>query len=331
MLIMPFMSQANASIDPNLLVALDALLTERSVTRAAERLGLTQSAVSHKLKALRDALGDPLLVGGRAGLSPTARALALQEPLRRALADLRAAVERSAPFDPLTSARHFTISAVDYAELVVMPRALDVLRREAPHLTCSVVSPTRELARDLASGAVDLAAGPKFAEDAGLVEKKVLEEGFTVVVRRGHPKLRKAKKLTLDLYLELDHLLVAPRGAPGGVVDDWLAARGLSRRVTLRTQSFVAAPFLTARSDLALTLPSGLAIEALRYVELDLYPPPLPLGKTALYLSWHERSQQDPAHRWMRVLAERAMRGTPMEPTQSVKPRRKRAGTRSAA
>jgi len=302
-------SPVHAALDPNMLVALDALLSERSVTRAAEKLRLTPSAVSHRLRALRDALSDPLLVSARGGFVLTARAEAIREPLSRALVDMRAAVEASTPFEPRTATRHFVIATADYGEFAYLPGVLALLRAEAPRVTCALVPPGRETPALLASSSVDLALGPGFPELPGLVQKKLATEGFLVVARNGHPKVGSAP-LSLKRYLTLDHLLIAPDGRPGGIVDDLLAARGLRRHVALRVSHFATAPFLVASSDLVLTAPERLTVAARQYVDLTVCAPPLTIPNTEVFMCWHERTHRDPAQKWLRRIVESAF-GSP--------------------
>ncbi len=322
------MSKTNATTPAlDLLAALDLLLDERSVTRAARRLGVTPSAMSHKLRALREALGDPLLVGGRAGLVPTARAEAMAEPLRRALNDVRAAVRAGEAFDPGASRRHFVIATIDYAEFRLLPGALKVLRSEAPGVSLAIEPPGPRLAARLESGAVDLAIGAASVPTSGALHRRSLgREGFVVLGRAGHPGL--CRPLTLASYAALPHLVIAPGGTPGGAVDDLLARHGLKRPIVLRLSHFVTAPFLAARSDLVVTAPVGLAAEARRYLELAIVPPPREIAAVESYMVWHPRAQHDPAHRWLRELVERQAQtpaAVPAPAPDAAGPRRRRA------
>lgn len=288
--------------DLNALVALDALLATRSVTVAAKRLGVTQSAMSHTLKRLRSSFDDPLLVPGRSGLLPTARATELAGPLRRALEALGTALAPTEPFVPALSARTFVVATVDYGEIRALPLALARLRAEAPGIRLVIERPRPDLAARLESGAVDLAVGATLPTLAGLRRASLEKEGFVVLARAGHPRF--PRKLTLASYAALPHLLIAPHGAPGGPVDDALAARGLTRDVVLRIPQFTSAPFLVASSDLVLTAPMGLAVWARDFLSLQERPLPLRLPAVAAQMTWHERSHTDPAHVWFRRLVQ---------------------------
>lgn len=306
-----FMSMPNTPIDPGLLVALDVLLAERSVTRAARRLGMTQSAVSHKLRALREQLGDPLLVSANRELRPTDRALAIAGPLRAALLDLNAATEHGAEFDPSSSRRTFSLSTADYGELVAIPRIAARLQKLAPDIDLRLEPPYPDLAERLADNRLDAAVAPAVPLPESLKRTKVLTEGFQVVLRRGHPALR--EPWTLENYLALKHLLIAPRGARGSAVDDLLATRGLRRRVALRVSSFVAAPFIVAESNLCLTAPALLVLSLAKRLRLVTRPVPVPLPPVDTYLYWHPRVDRDPAHRWFRELVLEAIKGAAAE------------------
>lgn len=290
-------------LDLNLLLALDALLLERSVTRAAARVGLTQSAMSHKLRRLREVFDDDLLVGGRQGMVPTERALALAGPVRRGLLELHAAIRITAPFDPPTAERGFTILTSDYADFVILPRVLEHLGRHAPGIGIRIRPPTGAVGQALEDGSADLVMGPAM-EGSGLKQRTVFQETFVVIVRPDHPALDDDGALPLPRYVEQGHVLVSADDGPG-IVDRALAEHGLRRRVVLRTPYFVGVPFMVARSELVATLPRALAEEAATVVPLRLLPPPLPLPSFRVTMTWHERAHRDPAHEWLRELSRR--------------------------
>jgi DNA-binding transcriptional LysR family regulator len=287
-------------IDPalDLLAALDVLLEERHVTRAARRLGITQSAMSQRLRKLREAFGDPLLIASGRRLVPTARAERLAPALRASLDALRDVVRESATFEPASSTREFVLGTSDYGALLALPAARRVLEAEAPGIELVVVPHEPDLDGRLARGELDLAIGGGFRSGATLVRKVVAREGFVVLARKGHPALR--RRLTLEAYLRSSHLLVSPRGARRGIVDDVLAERGLRRRIAMVVPQFVVAPFVAARSDLLLTAPVGLARALAPTLDLAVRPPPLSLPETAIEIVFHARQRDDPGHRWLR-------------------------------
>lgn len=288
-------------LDLNLLLALDALLAERHVTRAAARLRMTQSAASHALARLRAALGDPLLVRGpRGAMVPTARAETLTAPLRAALAALAAAVHGPPAFDPATARRTFRLTAGDYAELVLMPPLAARIGAVAPAVDLWCYPPPTDLGTALAAGTVDLLFAPIRARPwpAGCYEKKLFRETFTCVVRSGHPAAD--QRLTLARYCAMSHLLVAPRGAPGGIVDDKLAADGKSRRVAVAVPHFLVVPHIIAATDLIATVATRVVDAIALPSNLVRLPPPLALEGFDVAMVWHERAHHDPGHRWLR-------------------------------
>jgi DNA-binding transcriptional LysR family regulator len=290
-----------AGVDLNLVLALDALLAERHVTRAAARLGITQSAASHALARLRDVLDDPLLVRGPRGtMIPTPRAAALAPAVHRILVDLSAVLRGDAAFDPSTARRTFHIGTTDYVELVLMPRLVERLQRIAPNIDLWLHNLSDHGDEALAAGTIDVAVGPPrgAARPAGSYEKILFDEAFTCIVRGAHPLA--ATKLTLARYCAAAHLLIAPRGTPGSLVDDALAAAGRSRRIALAVPHFLVVPYLIASSDLIATLATRVASTFADTLKLVTMPPPLALPKFQIAVTWHERNQDDLPHRWLR-------------------------------
>jgi DNA-binding transcriptional LysR family regulator len=290
-----------AGVDLNLVLALDALLAERHVTRAAARLGITQSAASHALARLRDVLDDPLLVRGPRGtMIPTARATALAPAVHRILVDLSAVLHGDATFDPATARRTFHIGSSDYVELVLIPPLVERLQRIAPNIDLWLHNLTDHGDEALASGTFDVVVGPPrgTARPAGSFEKVLFDESFTCIMRTANPLA--ASKLTLPRYCAAPHLLVAPRGTPGSLVDDALAAAGRSRRIALAVPHFLVVPYLIASSDLIATLATRVATTFADTLRLVTMPPPFALPKFQIAVAWHERSHDDPPHRWLR-------------------------------
>jgi DNA-binding transcriptional LysR family regulator len=288
-------------LDLDLLLTLEVLLEQRNVTRAAATLGLTQSAVSQRLRRLRESLGDPLLVAGGQGLVLTERAQLMREPLASALAALRAAVTLGAPFEPARDGRLFTIACSDVGELVVMPGLLRRLEREAPGITVRMRLPGPDVGHELQTSQLDLAVG-FFGEDrAGLRSCVLGHERFVVCCQPGHRLL--GPGYAMSDYLECRHLLIAPRGEAEGVVDQLLAEQGLRRELGGVVGNFAAAPFVASSTELVLTCPATLAYTLARHIPLQILEPPLQLPTFPISMVWHERSQLDEAHRWFRALS----------------------------
>lgn len=294
-----------SSLDLNLLLALDALLQERHVTRAASRMSLTQSAMSRALARLRATFDDPILVRSGRGMVLSPRAHALAAPLRRALDELDVIVGERPSFDPASAARTFQIATVDYAASLVLPALLARLAQEAPRVNLAIQPIPQDIDAALEGGTLDLVVAPRRRSAPGLVWRRIYSEPFVTLVREGHPGVGKA--LTLHQFCSLPHIVVAPEGRPGSNVDDALTRRGLQRRVALRLPSFLTAPLLVAQSDLILTTTESLARRFAELLPLRVLVPPVPLAPCTLAIAWHEKQRADPAHAWLRhAIAEAA-------------------------
>ncbi|MGF1468637.1 MAG: LysR family transcriptional regulator [Sandaracinaceae bacterium] len=298
-------------LDLNLLVALRALLEEGSVTGAARRLGLTQPAMSHRLKRLRDSLGDPLFVSSGRGLLPTPRAEAMRAPLEAALDALAGAVAEET-FDPQTAVREFRVGTSDVGVARALPRAFARISREAAGITVSTHPVERGFAADLESGALDVAIGAGMPLPQGAKRLTLIEEGFVVLARRDHPVVK--GRLDLDRYLRAVHVVVTPRGERGTFVDSALAARGHERRVRMRVRGFLSAAFVAARSDALLTAPESVAELMAPLLDLDAYPPPLPMPQVSVHMLWHARVHHAPDHVWLRRTVQELNRPTDGDP-----------------
>jgi DNA-binding transcriptional LysR family regulator len=287
------------ALNLNSLLVLDALCREQNVTRAAKRLGLTQSAVSNALAQLRQTLGDPLFVRARRGVVPTERALALSGPVRQALAIVESALGAGGGFDAPTSSRTFVIAASDYTEYVVLPHLLRRLEQEAPGVRVEVRSWGRhEVPPTLETGEVDLMLGYYGLLPAGHHEEPLFQEEYVCIVRRSHPAV--GRRLTLKRYLELSHVLVTQLPGGLGSVDAALARLGLSRRVGARVSHFLMVPHLVAVTDMAAALSRRVAEPAVKPLKLSLFAPPLALPKSTVGQVWHERTSADAGNTWLR-------------------------------
>jgi DNA-binding transcriptional LysR family regulator len=291
-----------AALDLNLVVVLQALLTEASVTRAARRVALSQSATSHALARLRELLGDPLLVRSGRRLTLTPRATALLPALDRGLSELDCALSGEPPFSPATAHRSFTVGMADYAQAVMLGPLLARLHRQAPGVTLSVVGFPDTFER-MDAGTMDLAVNTKTALPAGFTSQKIFSDGFVCIVRRDHPRVKgRGPAISMAQYLALDHLVVAPSGLSGSIVDSALEQLGLQRRVAVRVSSFLAAPLVVAGSDLISTGPARVLRPMAERYPLRLLRPPLHLDPFDMHVCWHNRRTNDAAHAWLRGL-----------------------------
>jgi len=290
-----------AALNLNLLPVLDALLAERSVSRAGARLGLSQPAVSNALAQLRTVLGDALLVRGPKGMVPTERALALAGPLRAALSALEQGLDPATAFDPRTAARSFTILTNDFVALALLPRLLARLSREAPRVRLQVRAwQEHRVPPDLERGDADLMIGFQPELPAGHHEQLLFADRFVGVVRKPHPRVR--GKLTLATYLSLPHVLVSHVPNARGVIDDLLAARGLSRNVALRVSHFLLVPPIVAATDYVAALSELIARPFAQVWPLQLLKLPIATPEAWVRTVWHERTQTSPAHVWLRAV-----------------------------
>jgi DNA-binding transcriptional LysR family regulator len=318
------------TVDVNLLVALDALTRERSVTRAAQRAGVTQSAMSHTLRRLRDLFDDPLLVRGRGGMVLTPRAEALAVPLRSGLLSLTRALAQPDPFDPETANRMFRIVSPDLFDVLVLPSLLHRIGNEAPGIDLAVVPAPSSLNDSLETGEVDLAIHPVLldpepfdlgtAVDSHLRQQTLFKDSFRCFLRRDHEALAGGHKLSLGRYADLRHILVSPGGRGPGVVDRVLHSQGLERRIALRVPHFSAALAVVAESDLVLTAPASLGSYP-HVSNLASIPTPVEVPHHAITMLWHPRFTEDAGHRWFR---ERMVEVTSTIPTLPTKKARRR-------
>lgn len=288
-------------IDLNLLVAFDALMAERSVTRAGMRIGRTQPAMSAALARLRALLGDELLVRSPAGLQPTPRALDLAEPLGRALADIQRTLEFTQAFEPRSSAISFNLGLSEHPTFVLLPLLVEALQTAAPAIILRVCGFTArdEAVAMLDAGTVDLTIGISPLTAVGrILTRPLFEERFACILRRGHPAA--GAPLDIQTFLGLSHLLVSPEGDRFGYVDAALARLGLKRRIALTLPHMQAAPALVARSDMIATVMAGVVAVSGRAHELCVLDPPLDLDLVRFVMSWHRRNDVHPAQRWLR-------------------------------
>ena len=290
-----------SSVDLNLLHVMQAVDQEGSVTRAAQRLGLSQPAVSNAVARLRRMLGDPLFVRSAHGMEATPRARRVLEAIDAAMGLIRQGLrDGSAGFDPAHSTEQFNLLISDLGEIVYLPRLLAHLEVHAPGIKIRV----RQLAgggyaEALEAGLADLAVGFLPHPRSSLRSRRLFSDRFVCLVRSGHPIL--ASELTLERYLSLSHVVVSRKGGREGLVTTALDALGVARRDTLTIPHFAAAANVVAGSDLSATVPHDMALvcASLGVVGLAL-PFDVPPVQLALY--WHERLHKDAASQWLREM-----------------------------
>jgi DNA-binding transcriptional LysR family regulator len=299
----PFMRELELSaINLNLLVALRALLIERHVGRAAQRVHSSQPAMSRSLAKLRGLFQDELLVRVGNRLSATPRAEALLGPLEDALARVLDVVSPT-EFDPAGATGTLRIAAPDILVYMLIPPLLARLEREAPRLNLHIVRWSHLWYEHLESGEVDLTIGQPRGTEPGIYSRLLIRNTWASVLRRGHPALR--GRWTSERFASLSHLLIDVSGRGGGQVDKAPARLGLERRIALRMPYVVLSPLLVAESDLVLTTARWLAGKLAESAGLEVRKVPLDLAPVDLPMTWHERTHRDARQRWFRgTLAE---------------------------
>lgn len=289
-------------LDLNLLVVLEAIHAEGSLTRAAQRLHLSQPALSHALARLREALDDPLFQRQGNRMVPTPRTQRLMGPLHEALGLIGDAVQEGARFDPATARQEFRLGLRDVFEATTLPALLGQIAREAPGVRlASVRADRRELETDLADGRLDVALDVllPLAPDGDIRREPLSRDRLMVVARQGHPAITRGK-LALDAYLGAGHLLVSSRRRGPGFEDQELARLGHERQIVLRCQHYFAACRVVASTDYLLTMPAQYATVANAGLGNVLLEMPASLPPMDVYLYWHESRENDPANRWLR-------------------------------
>jgi DNA-binding transcriptional LysR family regulator len=286
------------SMDFNLLKALEALLDECNVTRAAKRLGVTQPAMSGMLVRLRAHFQDALFVRAQRGIVPTRRAEELSSEIRKIIAQINA-LQQQTSFTPASANLTFTIAATDYALRTIAVPLLSAIRQQAPHVRISLVTVDEaQIQRQLERGEIDLALMTPNTAHPDLHARHLFEEHYVCVLRENHPVLKNRQKLTLDRFCALDHALVSFQGSAfSGITDRVLEQTGKSRKVCVSVGSFLVLPDILRSSDLVAVLPSRLVDGQQGLVAM---PVPVEIPGFTKVAVWHERMHQDPAQRWMR-------------------------------
>jgi DNA-binding transcriptional LysR family regulator len=290
------------AFDLNLLIVFDAVMHERSVTRAGSRIGMSQPAVSHALNRLRYQLKDELFVRTPAGMVPTPRAEQIALPLRQALSEMQRVLEPE-EFIPGTSDRHFTLSVNNYAAVVLAPPLVAAVASDAPDIRLDIrPSGTINIADQLDSGELDLAIGSSDVPGERFADRLLVRDSFVVVMRPDHPAAR--TRLSAKAFAALPHLEISSSGDDTSFIDRFLAEQGLSRHITLRVPYLSAARIL-AQSDIVATLSRRIAEAFVRTNNLLIRKPPYDSPIVETRLLWHRRLDDNPGHRWLRDIAAR--------------------------
>ena len=316
------------TFDLNLLKVFDVIMTERSLTRAAARLALTQPAVSNALRRLRESLGDELLVRQGRALAPTAHALALWPAIRTTLQQLQTSLAPS-PFDPATTRQTFVLTMADATVAELMPDLTDIIEREAPGITLRVVPLTTRDPRplleqehaDLAIGyfpavRADLTASAQSGAQVPFLHQCLFTGDYVCAMRAGHALA--TGELTLERYCAARHMLVSFSGRAFGFVDEALALQQRTRRVVLTVNQFFTAAKVVAQSELLTVLPRHfLDVTGFGHL-LAQRELPFAVPRVQVDAFWHRRQDANPAHAWLRsTVANVAAQAFPPEPADA--------------
>ena len=289
------------TFDLNLLVAFDVLMRELNVTRAADQMFITQSAMSHTLQKLRQQLDDPLLVKTPSGMKPTQRALVLIDPVRALLAETERLIQPPLAFHAATSQRRFVLAATDYIEFLLMPELSGLIENIAPGIDLHVKrTETSFPVAALENGSLDVVLGFESVLNPPtyLQRQYLFSDKMACVVRQDHPLIR--KPLSLEEFVTIPHMLISRTGSNVGIIDQELTALGLERRIKLIVPHFLSAPLIVAKTDMILSLPYRIAEQFTKFAPLAIFPVPIKLPDYDLCMIWHPLRDKDPAHQWLR-------------------------------
>jgi len=295
------------TLDLNLLRVFDAVMTEQNLTRAANRLAMTQPAVSNALKRLRDSLGDELLIRTAHGVKPTPRAEALWPTVRQALTELEEAVAPTA-FDVSKAQATFRMAMADATAALWLPALVRIVESDAPGINVRMVPlTTRDPRAMLLRGDIDLAIGYfpgvvsqlSTGPDSPIRHEQLYSGKYLCVMRKGHPLAD--QELTLDAYCAANHLLVSFSGRPRGLIDDTLTQMNRRRRILLTVNQFFTAGRVVTNSDLITVLPRHLVAATGMTEQVVTRELPFELPSVDVDMLWHERDARSPPHRWLRT------------------------------
>ncbi|MDO6966151.1 LysR family transcriptional regulator [Rhizobium alvei] len=293
----------NLSLDQLLLF--QAILKERSVTGAAEALGLNQPTVSQSLRRLRGILGDELFIRSGRGVEPTSRALELVEPVERILTILAREVLARSDFSPRDSDRHFVINTTDLGEITFVPSILRRFRAESQRITLEAkcLKP-QDLMNAMRLGDVDLALGyfPELTAHS-VYSQSLADHPFVCLARKGHPLIRDG--LSVEEFRCAEHVGLIGEGHAQRRMEDRINSAGIDRKVAFRSQNYASIPFIVRDSDLIATVPKMLAFCFAEFLEIEVFKPPIPIEPIHLKQYWTERQHKDPGQIWLRrIVAE---------------------------
>jgi DNA-binding transcriptional LysR family regulator len=293
-------------LDLNRLRVFRAIWEHRNVSRAAEELGVSQPTVSHALRELRHHFNDRIFVRAPGGMMPTPLAETIARRIGQALAILEQGLEVRGEFDAASSRREFTIVMTDIAEAIILPRVLDLCRRNAPLLSFRAIQlPTESVMAALRDGAADVAVGFSPALRASLLHSSLFRSEYVCIASTSHPRLK--ARLTKEDFIRERHAVAQAQGTGHHAVESALQRMGLLDSIGMRVPHFLALPTIVAACDMIATIPRPLAELMQPIAPVRIYPVPIRLPRLLIEQFWHERFHDDAASRWLRALLPRAM------------------------
>ena len=285
-------------LDMTLLLVFGELMRHRKLTVVAERLGLTQSTISHSLRRLRDVFDDELFLRHASGVEPTARAQELEPVIRDIVELARKVLDRNEAFEPARASGVVRIAMPDHHCALMMGPLTDRFARQAPGLQISVRPLVRQQALDaLAANEIDLAIGHFLKCQAGLSARLLFEDDHVVIARKHHPVIK--RNIDLKSYLRVDHILVTLGGSLEGIVDRALARKGLTRRLSAGIPYFMPALAMVSRTDVIATIPRRHAEAFATDFALRIFEPPLALPSYRVAVAWHARNAKSGLIQWV--------------------------------
>lgn len=287
------------SLDLNLLIALKALLDEQHVTRAADKIGLSQPAMSRALGRLRVMFKDPLLVKGAGGMTLTARASSLHQPLQHILNEIGHMIT-DPTVEPSQMQGEVVISTRDYEMVAILPDIIKRITAEAPRLKLRVVPLEGDDLSPLEQHEVDFVLAGTEKQSAILRRATVLKDSFVGVLASSNPAAQ--NEISMDRYLEMRHCAVAFSNSRTGLIDSTLSGLGKERNIVVKVPHFLAASFVVAESDLIVTLPRKLGMQLATQAQFTARELPFRSPSFSIYLYWHIRNQNNPMHSWLRKM-----------------------------
>lgn len=302
---MVIMNEMNklSQFDLNLLLVFRVMDEVQHVTKASQILGMTQPAISHALRRLREFFNDPLFVRSSEGMVLTPLAQKLRDPIRAIVGDLQSKVLLQEDFSPKTLNRTFRIRTTDLVEGILIPKLMGLLEEKAPQSRLSILRTGTELPkRELETGHCDLAIAGFYGElTEGFYQQKLLLDHYVSCVSKEHPRI-KSGKVSVEDFCEEKHILISPGGDLTGPIDKLLSKQKKARRVVVGASSFMVAGWILLETECVLTAPSRLISQFQKYLPIRAFTTPVKSDEIKIVQVWHERNQEDPAHQWFRSL-----------------------------